>query len=83
MVEAYILLLVHSGHEFQVKADIDKLDFINSCRITFGEYDLVIHVTIPSVEKLGSIVSKNIRMIEGIKKTATLIVSDSLNNSSK
>lgn len=80
MVEAYILLLVHSGHEHLVKDEIEKLDFINSCRITFGEYDLVVHVSIPSVEKLGKTVSKNIRMIDGIKKTATLIVSDSLNN---
>ncbi|MHA2075425.1 MAG: Lrp/AsnC ligand binding domain-containing protein [Candidatus Hodarchaeales archaeon] len=48
--------------------------------MTFGEYDLLLEVNTEKIKCLGTLITKKIRSIEGVTKTATLIISDSLNN---
>ncbi|MHA2245486.1 MAG: Lrp/AsnC family transcriptional regulator [Candidatus Hodarchaeales archaeon] len=80
MVEAIVLLSVYPGKEHHVKEEVNKLEQVKSCRITFGEYDLVAEVQAEKVKALGTIITKSIRSIEGITKSITLIISESLEN---
>lgn len=80
MVDAVVLLCVYPGKEHYVKEEINKIEQVKSCRITFGEYDLVTEVQTDKVKSLGTLMTKKIRSIEGITKSITLIVSESLEN---
>ena len=80
MIEAIVLLCVLPGNEQKITEEFMKIEEIQSCRQTFGEYDLILDVYTKKVKNLGSLISKKIRHVEGITKTVTLIISDSLNN---
>lgn len=83
MVEAVVLLSVYPGKEHHVKEEIKKINKVKSCRITFGEYDLVVEVQTEKIKSLGTLMTKKIRGIDGITKSVTLIVSESLENNDK
>ncbi len=80
MVEAIVLLCVMPGKEQQIKEALQQIEAVKSCRITFGEYDLLLEVSTEKIKYLGTLITKKIRSVEGVTKTATLIISDSLNN---
>lgn len=80
MIEAIVLLCVLPGNEQKITEEFMKIEEVKSCRQTFGEYDLILDVHTKKVKNLGSLISKKIRHVEGITKTVTLIISDSLNN---
>lgn len=80
MIEAIVLLCVIAGKEQQIKEVLKQVDEVKACRITFGEYDLLLEVKTEKIKYLGTLITKKIRSIEGVTKTATLIISDSLNN---
>lgn len=82
MVDAVVLLCVYPGKEHSVKEEISKITQVKSCRITFGEYDLVAEVQTDKVKSLGTLITKRIRSVEGITKSITLIISESLENDS-
>ena len=80
MIEAIVLLCVIPGTEQKISEEFMKIEEVKSCRQTFGEYDLILDVYTEKVKNLGSLISKKIRTVEGITKTVTLIISDTLNN---
>ncbi len=82
MVDAVVLLCVFPGKEYQVKEELNKIEEVKSSRITFGEYDLLVEVKTDKVKSLGTLMTKKIRAIEGVTKSITLIISESLNDNS-
>lgn len=80
MVDAVVLLCVFPGKEHPVKDEISRIEQVKSCRVTFGEYDLVAEVQTEKIKELGTLMTKKIRAIEGITKSVTLIISESLEN---
>ena len=71
---AYILVKTDEGKE---KSIYDKLfDFkeVIGAHITFGEWDLLIKVEIEGNEALGTFMIDNLRPMQGITITSTLIV---------
>jgi len=75
-IVAYILLIVDVGMEHGVvDSIIDRFSqWVTEARITYGEYDIVVRVRVPSMRVLDSVVS-GIRSVEGVRKTVTLIAS--------
>jgi DNA-binding Lrp family transcriptional regulator len=82
MVDAVILLCVIPGTEHSVKEKILELSQARKCQITFGEYDLYAEVHAPTVKELGAFVTKKIRQVDGVTKSITLIISESLEENS-
>lgn len=78
MVDAVVLLCVIPGEEHRVKEAILELEEVKSCRITFGEYDLVVEVQTTKIKDLGGLMTKKMRRIDGVTKSITLIISESL-----
>jgi len=74
MVTAYILITVKSGTERDVLAELKKLEEVKDVAIVYGEYDLIIKVTVPEVGDLNDFLLSKLRPIKNIEKTATLIV---------
>ena len=83
MVDAIVLISVIPGKEHSIKEEMSEIDEIKSCRITFGEYDLVVEVQTDEIKSLGSLMTKRIRGIEGITRSVTLIMSDSIGGNSE
>jgi DNA-binding Lrp family transcriptional regulator len=82
VVDAIVLISVIPGKEHSIKEEMSEIDEIKSCRISFGEYDLVVEVQTDQIKSLGSLMTKRIRGIEGITRSVTLIMSDSIGHNS-
>ena len=73
LVEAYVLITVETGSEYEVAERIKKLsNDVRDVLITYGIYDIVVKIETNSLDKLNQIVTK-IRKIEGVKQTTTLV----------
>ena len=70
---AYILIKSDLGAEQKVIEELQKLDQVVRIDRTFGDYDLVVKLEAEHVEKIREIISWNIKKIEKIRSTLTLL----------
>jgi DNA-binding Lrp family transcriptional regulator len=73
MVTAYILIISDSGAEKNIIDDLLEVDGVQEADVIYGEYDILAKISIPDVSMLGDFILENIRPIQGIKRTSTLI----------
>jgi len=74
MVTAYILIISESGAERRVIEDLLDIDGINEAELVYGEYDVVVRVSVGDISQLTDFIIEKIRPIKSIKRTSTLIV---------
>jgi len=72
MPVAYVLATVRTGREYDVIEEIKRMKGVKEVTLTYGLWDLVIKVETETLGELDNIVT-NIRRIEGVEQTATLI----------
>lgn len=73
---AYVLIKVKSGKELEVFEKIRGLQHkypLTEVAIVYGDYDIVTRVRIPRPQELEDFVLTELRRIEGISETKTLI----------
>jgi len=70
---AYILVKTDLGAEEKVIEDLEKLPQVLKIEKTFGDYDLVVKVETEHSEKIREVINWNIKKIEKIRGTLTLI----------
>jgi len=75
METAYVLIVSETGSEQHVIEKLLMIDEIKEVNQVWGAYDIVVKVTGPTSDTVREIITGKIRMIEGIKTTASLIVS--------
>ena len=68
-----ILLRLEAGKEESVLAKIKDIKGVNKVQAVFGRWDLVATVEAQDLNALTSLVIKNIRAIDGVSATETLI----------
>jgi len=73
LVTAYILLIVKPGEESTVAERLTKMDGVKDVSVVYGEYDIVAKVEKPSMEELQNFLIKNIRGIDEVERTSTMI----------
>lgn len=73
-VSAYILINVEVGKSAEVIEKIRNIPGVQSVAYTTGEYDLILRVTVNSLEDLYEITTKEIHKIDGITKTITYVI---------
>jgi len=74
MVTAYILINTKPGKESEILDRIKQLcRGILESSVVYGEYDIVLKVSVENIEDLRNLVIDNLRKIEGIERTTTLI----------
>jgi DNA-binding Lrp family transcriptional regulator len=76
MQEAYILINVELGREEQVRRDLKKVDGVKEVYTSYGVYDFIVKAASESVGHLEKLVFDNLRKIENVRSTLTLIVSE-------
>ena len=73
MATAYILINCELGSEESIIQQLNNLDNIVEVRGTFGAYDILAKIESPTVETLREIITWNIRKIDQIRSTLTLM----------
>ena len=76
MVKAYVLMEDKPGHErviVRALKDLPEIEIINEL---YGEWDIIIRVSVEKINDLDALLSEKIRKIEGITLTSTMIVAE-------
>ena len=72
---AYVLIVSETGSEERVIKKLLMIDEIKESQRVWGAYDVVVKVVGPTSGAVREIIKEEIRMIDGIKTTYSLIVS--------
>ncbi len=72
-MKAYVLINTELGQEAAVVKDLSQVPGITSIYSLYGIYDVIVVVEAESMEKVKEIVFNNIRRLESVKTTITLI----------
>lgn len=76
MTLVYLLIRAEHGKDGLVKAALSKFDEIIEIHEVFGRYDIIVKVETENTKKFRRFINNKIRIIEGIKSTEPLFVSD-------
>ena len=73
MTVAYVLISTEIGAEASVLENLRSMNEVEEGYIIYGIYDIIAKLNVENEEKLKEIVT-NIRRIEGVKSTLTILV---------
>ena len=73
MAIGFVLITTQPGREHDVRSTLDCLDFVTDRWMLFGEYDLIARVQADDEYTLTRCIVEEIRVIDGIADTKTLI----------
>lgn len=74
MPSAFILINTEIGFEESILKELNKLTNIKDAYVTYGVYDIVAKVEADSMDGLKSVISQNIRRLDKVRSTLTMIV---------
>ncbi len=72
-MKAYVLVNTELGQEAAVVEELSVVPGINSVHSLYGIYDVIVEVEAETMEKVKEIVFNNIRRLDRVKTTITLI----------
>ncbi len=73
MKNAYVLISCETGSEDNIISQLKSLDAVKDAFGTFGPYDVIVNLETENEEKLINTITKQIRKIQKIRGTLTLI----------
>ena len=76
MALVYLLIRAEHGKEGLVKATLSKYDEIKEIHEIFGRYDIIAKVQTEDITIFRKFIKNKLRIIEGVKSTEPLFVSD-------
>ncbi len=74
MPRAYVLINTDIGSESDVLKELKKVEGIEEALLTYGVYDIVARVKAEVMNKLKDIVTWQIRRLDKVKSTLTMII---------
>ena len=74
MPTAYVLIHCELGHEDEIINELKNLPGVIEVEGSYGVYDMVVKIKADTMDKLKETITWNLRKIEKIKSTLTLIV---------
>ncbi|RLI04651.1 Lrp/AsnC family transcriptional regulator [Candidatus Bathyarchaeota archaeon] len=74
MPTAYVLINSEIGAEDAVLKEIKKIKNVVEAYTVYGVYDIIAKVQAETMEKLKEIITWNIRKLEKVRSTLTMIV---------
>tara|TARA_B100001079_G_C16323423_1_gene475724 strand:+ start:873 stop:1106 length:234 start_codon:yes stop_codon:yes gene_type:complete len=73
MAIGFVLITTKPGQEKMVRDKLEKIEYVTSGWMLFGEYDLIARVQADDEFQLTRCIVEDIRPMEGIADTKTLI----------
>ena len=74
MPTAFVMINTELGSEKEVLDEIRKIDAIKESYIVYGVYDMVAKISADTMDKLKEIVTWNVRTLDKVRATLTMIV---------
>ena len=74
MPMAYVLITTESGAVDSVLASLKKMDSVKETYMVYGVYDIIATVKADTMDKLKEIVTWNLRSMDKVRSTLTMIV---------
>jgi DNA-binding Lrp family transcriptional regulator len=74
VVQAYVLVNVESGSEDEVLKQLRTLNITDEAYVSFGLYDMIVKVKKDTIDELKKLVSSEIRNIDKVRSTLTLVI---------
>jgi len=74
MPSAFVLINAEIGFESSVFRELEKISSIKEAYVLHGIYDIIAKVEAESMDKLKGIISGNIRCLDKVRSTLTMIV---------
>ena len=71
---AFVLINTEIVSEAQVLAALKKIDAVSEAHMVYGVYDVVAEVKADTMDKLKEIITWNIRRLDKVRSTLTMIV---------
>ena len=76
MAKAYVLLKVKPGYERNIVTQLKKIPEIEDISELYGEWDIIIKVSVEKFQELDALLSEKMRKIKGVTLTSTMIVAE-------
>ena len=74
MATALVLINTETGSEQEVLDELRKIDAVKESYMVYGVYDIVAMVGADTMDKLKEIVTWNVRRLDKVRSTLTMIV---------
>ena len=71
---AYVLLNVEIGAEKEVLKELESISEVTESNTVYGVYDIITKIEASTLEELKDIISHQIRRINRVRSTLTMIV---------
>ncbi|MCK5343768.1 AsnC family transcriptional regulator [Candidatus Heimdallarchaeota archaeon B3_Heim] len=79
MPAAFVLVNAEIGSEDDVLEELKSTRGVVGAWIVYGVYDIVAKIEADTMEKLKEVITTNIRGLENVRSTLTMIVVDTAN----
>jgi len=73
MITSYTLIRILPIKDKEVYSKVKAFSEVKEIVMTYGEYDLVIKVQLPSMDSLDNFIFNKLRSIDGVTATTTLL----------
>ena len=73
MPMAYVLITTETGAVDSVMASLKKMDSVKETYMVYGVYDIIALVKADTMDKLKEIVTWNLRSLDKVRSTLTMI----------
>ena len=74
MPSAFVLINAEIGFEGSIFKELEKIPNIKEIHVLYGIYDVIAKVEAESMDKLKEIISRNIRCLDKVRSTLTMII---------
>jgi DNA-binding Lrp family transcriptional regulator len=74
MPTAFVMINTEIGSEKEVLDEIRKIDAVKESYMVYGVYDIVATVSADTMDKLKEIVTWNVRRLDKVRATLTMII---------
>jgi DNA-binding Lrp family transcriptional regulator len=74
MPMAYVLITTETGAVNSVLESLKNMDFVKETYMVYGVYDIIATVKAETMDKLREIVTWNLRSLDKVRSTLTMIV---------
>jgi DNA-binding Lrp family transcriptional regulator len=74
MPMAYVLITTETGAVDSVLASLKKMESVKETYMVYGVYDIIATVKSDTMDKLKEIVTWNLRSLDKVRSTLTMIV---------
>lgn len=71
---AYVLIATEHGKEEEIFDKVSQIKQVENAHVIFGEWDIIIKVVVEGSEELGAIIMDDLRKLDGVRLTSSLIV---------